>query len=71
MATCPTTLPPRQLRPRPKGTLRPVTLGHLSRDCNTPQIARETIAAKLDEAGIDTIQINVSTQADPTETLML
>jgi len=53
------------------GTLRHVTLGHLSRDCNTPQIARETIAAKLGEAGIDTIQINVSTQADPTETLTL
>ena len=53
------------------GTLRHVTLGHLSRDCNTPQIARETITTKLAQAGIDNIQINVSTQADPTETLTL
>ena len=53
------------------GTLRHVTLGHLSRDCNTPQIAREAIAVKLGQAGIDTIQIDVSTQAEPTETLTL
>jgi len=53
------------------GTLRHVTLGHLSRDCNTPQIAREAIAAKLGQAGIDNLQIEVSTQAEPTETITL
>ncbi len=53
------------------GTLRHVTLGHLSRDCNTPEIAREAVAAKLGQAGIDTLQIDVSTQAEPNETLTL
>ena len=53
------------------GTLRHVTLGHLSRDCNTPEIAREAVAAKLGQAGIDSIRIDVSTQAEPTETVTL
>ena len=53
------------------GTLRHVTLGHLSRDCNTPEIAREAVAAKLAQAGIDTIRIDISTQAEMTETITL
>ena len=53
------------------GTLRNIVLGHLSRDCNTPEIAKETVAEKLGQAGIDTPQIDVSTQAEITETITL
>ena len=53
------------------GTLRHVTLGHLSRDCNTPEIAMEAVAAKLGQAEIDTIRIDISTQAEMTETITL
>lgn len=51
--------------------LRHVTLGHLSSDCNTPKIAKETVATKLRQEGIDTIRIDVSTQAEITETVTL
>ena len=53
------------------GTLRHVTLGHLSRDCNRPEIARETVAAALGQAGIDAIQLDVSSQAEMTKTVTL
>ena len=32
------------------GTLRNIVLGHLSRDCNTPEIAKEAVAEKLGQA---------------------
>ena len=53
------------------GTLRNIILGHLSRDCNTPEIAKEAVAEKLAQAGIDNILIDVSMQANPTETITL
>ena len=53
------------------GTLRNIVLGHLSRDCNTPEIAKEAVAEKLLQAGIDSLRIDVSTQANPTETITL
>ena len=53
------------------GTLRNIVLGHLSRDCNTPEIAKEAVAKKLVQAGFDNLRIDVSTQANPTETVTL
>ena len=53
------------------GTLRNIVLGHLSRDCNTPEIAKGTVGERLGQAGIDNLQIEVSTQAEPTETITL
>lgn len=52
-------------------TLRNIVLGHLSRDCNTPEIARAAVATRLGQAGIDNLQINVSTQAESTKTITL
>jgi hypothetical protein len=43
----------------------------LSRDCNTPEIAKEAVAKKLVQAGFDSLRIDVSTQANPTETITL
>ena len=51
------------------GTLRNVVLGHLSSDCNTPEIARNRVAEALGQAGINDIGITVSTQGEPTETI--
>jgi len=53
------------------GTLRNIVLGHLSRDCNTPEIARAVVATRLGQAGIDNLRINVSTQAETTKTITL
>ena len=53
------------------GTLRNVVLGHLSSDCNTPEIARNRVAEALGQAGINDIGITVSTQGEPTETITL
>ena len=53
------------------GTLRNIVLGHLSRDCNTPEIARAVVASRLGQAGIDNLRINVSTQAETTKTITL
>ncbi|MEC9081271.1 MAG: MBL fold metallo-hydrolase, partial [Verrucomicrobiota bacterium] len=52
-------------------SLRYVMLGHLSQDCNTPEIAQQTVATELEQAGIDCIQINVSTQSKASETLTI
>ena len=52
-------------------SLRYVMLGHLSQDCNTPEIAQQTVTTELEQAGIDCIQINVSTQSKPSPTLTI
>ena len=51
--------------------LENVVLCHLSSDCNTPEIARQSITEKLDKSGIENIQITVSIQGEPTETIIL
>lgn len=38
------------------GNLRMLVLGHLSRDCNTPEIAERVIRAKLAELGMDFVR---------------
>jgi len=49
--------------------LRHVYLGHLSRDCNRPELAREVIAKKMDSAGAGHLQIHSTSQARVCETL--
>lgn len=42
--------------------LRHVILGHLSRDCNDPEIAREAVRARLEKAGHTGVSIYCATQ---------
>lgn len=51
--------------------LRHVYLGHLSRDCNRPELAREVIATKMSETGATHLEIHSTSQAKPCETLAL
>ena len=53
------------------GSLENVVLCHLSNDCNTPEIAKNSINEKLKKLGIENIQITVSSQGEPTETIIL
>ncbi len=53
------------------GRLENVVLCHLSSDCNTPEIAKNSVIEKLQKAGIDNIDIIVSNQGEPTETIIL
>jgi len=51
--------------------LRHLFLAHLSRDCNRPEIARETALKKLNEAGAAHVAVAVASQDAPTATLDL
>lgn len=51
--------------------LRHVYLGHLSRDCNRPDLAREVIAKKMESTGATHLQIHSTSQAKACETLSL
>lgn len=51
--------------------LRHVFLGHLSRDCNRPELAREVIAKKMDVTGANHVAIHSTSQAKRCETLAL
>ncbi|HOW66181.1 MAG TPA: MBL fold metallo-hydrolase [Verrucomicrobiota bacterium] len=44
-------------------------LGHLSRDCNRPELARRVIMKKLDQIGAHHVQLTVTDQATPTAIL--
>jgi len=46
-------------------------LGHLSRDCNRPELAQQTVADKLRKIGVNHTAITVSSQDKPTATLTL
>ena len=39
------------------GRLRRAVLGHLSRDCNSPELAVGTVRARLDAAGANEIEV--------------
>ena len=41
-----------------------VVLGHLSRDCNTPELAARTIAAELEKVGRNEIEVFCATQGE-------
>jgi len=51
--------------------LRHVFLTHLSRDCNRPELARQTVGGKLQKIGARHVAITVSSQDKPTATLSL
>lgn len=42
-----------------------VVLGHLSSDCNTPELARSVISKKLEELGHDGIDVQCAQRKDP------
>jgi phosphoribosyl 1,2-cyclic phosphodiesterase len=46
--------------------LRRAVLGHLSRDCNSPALAVETVRTRLAEIGANGIDVVCSTQREPT-----
>jgi len=48
-----------------------IYLGHLSRDCNRPELARQAVARRLAEAGADHIQLHGTSQEAPCPTLTM
>jgi len=53
------------------GNLRHLYLGHLSRDCNKPDLAFKVMNTRLQQLGATHVQLQVATQAEPTATLSL
>lgn len=51
--------------------LKHVYLGHLSRDCNKPELARSTVQARLNTVGATHVQVNSTSQDQRCETLTL
>jgi phosphoribosyl 1,2-cyclic phosphodiesterase len=51
--------------------LRHLYLGHLSRDCNNPDLAFRVVNQRLQNLGATHVQLQVATQAHPTATLTL
>ena len=47
------------------------SLGHLSRDCNRPELARQTVVTKLTELGATHIEVNNTSQDTPCATVDL
>jgi len=53
------------------GNLRRIYLGHLSRDCNRPDLARQAIRRRLDALGMPGIEVHDTSQDAPCPTLDL
>jgi phosphoribosyl 1,2-cyclic phosphodiesterase len=53
------------------GNLRHLYLGHLSRDCNRPELACAAIGAALQAAGAPHVKVEVTSQETPNATLRL
>lgn len=51
--------------------LRHVYLGHLSGECNKPELARTVVQRKLDEIGATHVRLETTSQTVPCPTLML
>jgi phosphoribosyl 1,2-cyclic phosphodiesterase len=51
--------------------LRQLYLGHLSRDCNRPELARRVVGERLAQVGATHVQIEVTSQDLPCPTLVL
>lgn len=51
--------------------LRHLYLGHLSRDCNRPELARQTVTCKLERLGVSHVPVEVTLQDCPSPTLTL
>lgn len=54
-----------------EGSLRHLFLGHLSRDCNRPELALGTVTQRLLRAGIGHIQVEATSQEAPNPTVPL
>jgi hypothetical protein len=48
------------------GKIERVVLGHLSRDCNTPQLALEAVRASLAKCGRIDVEVHCATQSEVT-----
>jgi phosphoribosyl 1,2-cyclic phosphodiesterase len=51
--------------------LRHLYLGHLSRDCNRPELAFRVVSERLQRAGAHHVQVNSTSQEAPCETLQV
>lgn len=51
--------------------LRTIYLGHLSRECNRPELARRVVAERLERIGANHVEITVTSQSVPCPTLTL
>jgi len=51
--------------------LRHLYLGHLSRDCNKPELAQRVMSKRLATLGATHVQLNVTSQGVPSPTLVL
>ena len=52
-------------------TLARIYLGHLSRDCNRPELARSVVASRLRSAGATHIHLESTSQDAPSPTVTL
>jgi phosphoribosyl 1,2-cyclic phosphodiesterase len=53
------------------GPVRRIYLGHLSRDCNRPELAHRAVAGRLAAVGATSIQVENTSQEQPSPTLVL
>jgi len=51
--------------------LQQVYCGHLSRDCNTPELAAEVVSARLDRMGARGVTVETTSQENPSPTFDL
>jgi phosphoribosyl 1,2-cyclic phosphodiesterase len=53
------------------GELRHLYLGHLSRDCNKPELAQRVMSKRLETMGATHVQLNITSQSVASPTLVL
>lgn len=51
--------------------LRNIYLGHLSRDCNRPELAHETVSKRLKQIGATHVTVHTTSQEHPSPSLQL
>lgn len=54
-----------------EGPLEEIHLGHLSRECNRPELALKTIRRRLDSVGAQRIRVVNTSQDEPSQTVVL
>ncbi|HOX58780.1 MAG TPA: MBL fold metallo-hydrolase [Candidatus Paceibacterota bacterium] len=53
------------------GDLRHLYLGHLSRECNLPELAHRVVSDRLQKIGANHVRLELTSQAQPCPTLIL
>ena len=53
------------------GDLRHLYLGHLSRECNRPELAHRVVSERLRQIGANHVRLELTTQSHPCQTLSL